>query len=398
MANYLADKSYLAVKPQSTPTGVVIPTNFLAMVSESIRVNPNFTADRRIKGLSWESDELLKGPRMIEGDITILCNPDELGHILNMTYLKGSTTGDATNGYTHPFTVGDGDSYTLEISRGAAAQRIWGARAESLKISFADNKMQAVVSIKALGQFYTASLGVALTGAGMTSAVLSTDSDLRPADGLVIGDTISINGTQVVLTSVNADGKTVGFSSTSITASVGASVYLVAQTVSLPTYHEPFYYGNTLVGLGVDTTAADTAAASRSTATPCYNLSMMFNNNLLDAPASGYTGPAVLLNQVRSADLELETLFTDPASYMKWLELTKRAATIITTGRFIKTDQTTSELLTVKFHKLKAMENEEPLDVGQYIFDKQKLKALYDNSDAAAVEITLVNRTAGTSY
>jgi len=397
MVNYLADKSYLAVKPQSTPTGVVIPTNFLAMVSESIRVNPNFTADRRIKGLSWESDELLKGPRMIEGDITILCNPDELGHLLNMTYLKGSTTGDATNGYTHPFTVGDGDSYTLEISRGNAAQRIWGARAESLKISFADNKMQAVVSIKALGQFYTASLGVALSGAS-TSAVLSTDSDLRPADGLVIGDTISINGTQVVLTSVNADGKTVGFSSTSITASVGASVYLVAQTVSLPTYHEPFYYGNTLVGLGVDTTAADTAAASRSTATPCYNLSMMFNNNLLDAPASGYTGPAVLLNQVRSADLELETLFTDPASYMKWLELTKRAATIITTGRFIKTDQTTSELLTVKFHKLKAMENEEPLDVGQYIFDKQKLKALYDNSDAAAVEITLVNRTAGTSY
>lgn len=398
MANYLADKSYLAVKPQSAATTPVIPTNFLAMVSESIRVNPNFSADRRIKGLAWESDELLKGARMIEGDITILCNPDELGHLLNMTYLKGSTTGDATNGYTHPFTVGDGDSYSLEISRGGAAQRIWGARADSLKIDFVDNKMQATISIKALGQFYTASLGVALTGAGMTSAVLSTDSDLRPADGLVINDVININGTNVTLTSVNADGKTVGFASTSITASVGDPVFLVPQTVSLPTYHEPFYYGNTLVGLGVDTTAADTAAASRATATPCYNLSMSFLNNLLDAPASGFTGPAVLLNQVRAADLELDTLFTDPANYRKWLEMTKRAATIITTGRFIKTDQTTSELLTVKFHKLKAETVEEPLDVGQYIFDKQKLKALYDSSDGAAVEITLVNRTAGTSY
>lgn len=398
MPNYLADKSYLAVKPQSSATTPITPTNFLAMVSESVRVSPNFTADRRIKGLSWESDELLKGSRMIGGDITILCNPDELGHLLNMTYQKSSTSGNGTDGYTHSFIVGDGDSYTIEIGRGPAAQRFWGVRADNLRINYVDNKMQATVSIKALGQFYTASLGVALTGAGMTTAVLSTDYDLRPADGLVIGDSININGTTVVLTSVNADGKTVGFSSTSITASVGDPVYLVAQTPSLGTYHEPFYMGNTLVGLSDTSSNADTAAASRATATPCYALSMAFGNNLLDAPASGYTGSAVLLNQVRNASLEIDTLFTEPEKYRKWLELTKRAATIICTGRFIKSDQTTSEALTVKFYKLKAETVEEPLEVGQYIFDKQRLTALYDTGDSAAVTITLVNRTAGTAY
>ncbi len=57
----------------------------------------------------------------------------------------------------------------------------------------------------------------------MTTAVFSTDYDLRPTDGLVAGDTIKIVETagtvvDVVLLTVNADGKTVTFASTAITA------------------------------------------------------------------------------------------------------------------------------------------------------------------------------------
>lgn len=396
--NYLADKSYLAVKPQSVSTTPVIPTIFVPLISESIKVNPNFTADRRMKGIDWKSDELLKGPRKIEGDIVVYCDPDNLGHILNMTYSKGTTTGNAGDGYTHPFTVGDGKSYCLEISRGAFAQRIFGVRGDNLKLEFEDNKLKATLSVKGLGQFFTASVGVALTGPGMTSLVLSTDYDLRPADGLVIGDTITINGTEVVLTSVNADGKTVGFASSNVTAAIGTSVTLKAQTPSYASLAEPFYFGNTLVGVADTSANADTAAGSKATATPCYNLSMEFKNNLLDAQATGSTGPAVLLNQMKEASLELSRLFTDPIQYQKWIENIKQAITIITTGRFIKSDLTTSELLTIKFHKVKMTENEEPLEVGGYIYDKEKLEALYDSSDGKAIEITLVNRTASATY
>jgi len=401
--NFLADKSYLALKPQSVSTTPVIPTHFTPLVSESIRVSPNFTADRRMKGLDWKSDDLLKGSRSIEGDIVIYGDPDNLGHILNMFYAKGSTTGDAANGYTHPFTVGDGKSYCLEISRGEFAQRIYGVRGEDLKLEFDDNKLKATLAIKGLGQFYTASLAIALTGAGMTTAVLSTDYDLRPSDGLVAGDVIRIVETagttvDVTLLTVNADGKTVTFASTAITAVVGKAVFLKAQTPSYSALAEPLYFGNTLAGISDTSANADTAAATRATATPCYNLSMEFKNNLLAESASGATGPSVLLNQVKEAAIEVSRLFTDPTQFQKWLENIKQAITVIITGRFIKSDLTTSELLTMKFHKTKLMDNEEPLEVGAYIYDKQKLEALYDSGDAKAIEISLVNRTAGTDY
>jgi len=403
MSNFLADKSYLAVKPQSVAGTPVIPTIFIALISESIRVNPNFTADRRMKGLDWKSDELLKGSRKIEGDISIFADPDALGHLLNMTYAKGSTTGDASNGYTHPFTPGDGKNYSLEIARGTFAQRIWGVRADNLKLEFQDNKMVATVSIKALGQFYTVSLALALTGAAQTSAVLSTDYDLRPTDGLVAGDVIQIKETagttvNVTLLTVDADGKTVTFASTAITAAVGNAVALVAQTPSYGTQREPLYLGNTLVGFAATSALADTAAATKAAATPCYNLSTNFKNNLLDSPASGSTGPSVLLNQVKEADIEASQLFTDPIQYQKWIEYVKQAITFISTGRFIKSDLTTSEKLTVKYHKLKLMAHDEPLDVGQYLFDKQKFEALYDADDAKTIEVSLINRTAGTAY
>lgn len=401
MSNFLANKSYLAVKPQSVATTPVIPTNFIALMSESIRVNPNFTADRRMKGLDWKSDELLKGSRKIEGDISVLADPDALGHLLNMTYAKGSTTGSGSDGYTHPFTPGDGKSYSIEISRGSFAQRIYGVRADNLKLEFQDNKLVATASIKALGQFYSASLGAALSGS-VTSLVLSTDYDLRPTDGLVVGDVIRLvkdsGTTDLTILTINADGKTLTFASESITAAAGNAIFLLAQTPSYGTQREPFYFGNALVGIGATSSAADTAAGSRSTASPCYNFSANLKNNLLEAPATGYTGPAVLLNQDKEAAVEVSRLYSDPTQFQKWVENVKQAITMIVTGRFIKSDLTTSELFTIKFHKTKLMTNEQPLEVGQYIFDKQKFEALYDADDAKTVEISLVNRTAGTSY
>ena len=398
MSNYIADKSYVAVKPQVDAITPIIPTKFIPLVSEGIKVNPNFTADRRMKGLSWKSDELLKGSRTIEGPITVLADPDALGHILNMVYAKGSSTGDALSGYTHPFAVGDGKSYTVEFGVGIYAKRIWGVRGDSVKVDFVDNKMQAAVSVKALGQFYSASLAIALTGAGMVSAVFSTDSDLRPADGLVIGDTIIIGGTEVVLTSINVDGKTVGFASTAITASVGDAVYLKAQNPSYGTIPEPFYFGNTLVGVAATSALADTAAGSRATSVPAYTLTSEFKNNLLSAPATGYTGPAILANQVREATLAIKQLFTNPTLFQKWIERIKQSVTVIATGRFIKSDLSTSEMLTIKYHKVKAITTEAPLTVGEYIYDTQNFEVLYDSADGKAIEISLVNRTAGTEY
>ena len=152
MPTYLGNKSYLAVKPETTAGVAVIPTYFFPLVSESIKTIMNIVADRRMKGYDWKSDDVLKGSRKQEGDIVILADPTGIGHLFNMTMLKGTTTGSAT-GYTHPFTVGDPDSYTVEIQKGPYAQRYFGVKADQLKIEFVEQKIQATASIKATGQF-----------------------------------------------------------------------------------------------------------------------------------------------------------------------------------------------------------------------------------------------------
>jgi hypothetical protein len=398
MSNYLSDKGYLAIKVQAAPGTPVIPNWFIPLISESIRLNPNITADRRIKGLDWKSDDMIKGARTVEGDINVYADPDTLGHLLNMAYLKGVSSGSAPDGYTHPFTPGEGDSYCMEIGRGITAQRIWGARIDNLRLEFQDNKLVAVASIKALGQFNGASLAVALTGAAQTSAVLKQDYNTRPTDGLVIGDVITVGGVDITLTGVNADGVTLAFASISVTAAIGDPLNLKAQTPAYTAIVEPFYLNNALVGISNTSTNADTAAATKATATPCYNILMNLKQNLLNAMATGSAGPSVLLNQIKEAAIELSRLFENPTQYHKWIENTKQAITMIVKGRFIKTDLSTWESFTIKFHNTKLETNEQPLEVGQYIFDKQKFEALYDNTDGKSVEISLVNRTAGTSY
>lgn len=396
MANYLADKSYLAVKPQSAAATPVIPNVFIPLIAGKLEVSQGYEADRRMKGLAWKSDDLLKGPRTLQGDLEFYADPTSTAHALNMCFAKGSSTGDS-DGYTHPFTIGEGKSYSIEISKGVFAERFYGVRGESLKTSNDNNKIKFTLAVKGLGHFSTRSLAVALTGAGMTSAELSQAYDVRPTDGLVVGDVIRIGSVDVTLTSVNANGRTFGFTSTSITASVGEEVALLAQTPSYSS-DEIFYMGNTRVGFGVDESAATTAAASNSTATPCYDLAVTFGNNLFAAPASGYAGPAVILNQVREAQVELGRLFETPAEMRKYFETEAKAATLISTGRFVSSAQTSSNSLTMKFPKIKLMKNEEPLTVGEYIFDRQAFEALYNASAAHAVTVALVNGNSGSAY
>jgi len=116
--NYFSDQGYLAVIPEGTPGTAVIPTNFVPLISESIKTIQNLSTDKRMKGRTWGANDLLKGARTQEGEIAVEADPDNLGHFLNMLIKLGVTTGDATDGYTHPFLQGDPDSYTVEFNRG----------------------------------------------------------------------------------------------------------------------------------------------------------------------------------------------------------------------------------------------------------------------------------------
>jgi hypothetical protein len=398
--NYLGSKSYLAMIPEVTAGVALKPTTFCPLVSESIKSMLNYNADRRMKGLDWKSDDLLLGDRKHEGDIVIYSDGDNLGHLLNMTYLKGSTTGDS-DGYTHPFTVGSPKSYTIEIQKGPYAQRYFGVKADQLKAEFVDQKMQITASIKATGQFSASALKEALSGS-VTSLKLSSAYDLKPTAGLVAGDVITVvgddgNGVDLTLLTVDADGETLTFASTAITGAIGNRVYLKAQTPSYTGIVDPFFLGDTLIGVGADSTSATTNAGAKSTATGMYSFAFTLKNNLLDASASGSKDPLQLLPQTREAEVTTRRLFETPEQHLAWLNSTKQAITMISTGEEMTTAGT-HESLSVKFHKVKLTTNEENLEVDSLIFDTQTFEVLYDSSDGSAIEISLVNKTAGTAY
>jgi len=388
---YLGETGYLAVKPQASATVAVLPTTFIPLVSESVTLDPNLTADRRMKGVAWESDDLLRGAYTVAGDIVALADVEALGHLLNMTYAKGVTTGDAVDGYTHPFAPGEADYYTLEIGLGGFARRIFGAKGASLALSNDDGRLSATVGIVAMGQFVSGALKDALAGA-VTSLELS-DSEVRgPALGLAVDDVLVIGSTEVTIT--NITGNVISFGSTSVTASAGDPVYLKAQAVDLTSY-VPLSMCGTLVGTGDDETAATAAAATRATATPCYDLNLTLDNGKLSAPASGYCGPAAIFNGTLSATLAVKRLFETPEQAHDFRHRVAKAYTVISTGQAIGSG---AESLTVKLYRTKMTELTDALTLGDFIHDELTAHALYDSVTAKTVEITLVNRTAGTSY
>jgi len=398
MSNYLGDKSYLAIKVEAAENTPIKPDIFIPLISESIRSILNREPDNRMAGLDWKSDDILKGRHTHEGTLELYADADTLGHIFNMLYKKGNTTGSGADGYTHPFTPADPKSYTIEIAKGLYAQRYWGVKADNLRLEFDNNKLKAIIDIRAVGQFSTAKLEVALEGEGEVEAVFQQDYVLNPTEGLKIGDVITVGGVAITLTSVDADGVTVGFGAIAVTASIGDSVYLTAQAYSYVAAQEPLFEGNALVGVGADDTAADTAASAKATATPFQEFILELRNNLLQQPATGQHDPIKLLPQTKEGQVITKKLFDSVDQHEKWLALDKQAMTIVVKGKFIKTDRTTWELFTVNLYKVKLNPNVNAVMTGEYIFDEQTFEILYDRTDDKAILISIVNNTAGTEY
>jgi len=398
MPNYLSDQQYIALKVEAIENTPVTPDVFLPLINEGIVSNLGRNPDERIAGLDWKSDDLLKGRHLHGGPVELYADPDTLGHIFNMFYKKGNTTGDAADGYTHQFTAANPKSYTIEVAKGLYAQRYWGVKADNLKLDFDNDKLKATIDIKAVGQFSTTTLAVALTGAGMTEAVFNQDYILKPTEGLVAGDVVVTGGVDITITSVDADGVTIAFAATTVTAALGASVYLKKQTYSAPTLQDPLFEGNTLIGVGVDETAATTASGAKATATPFQDFVIEMKNNLFEQAASGQHDPIKILPKMKEGRIMTKKLFDSVDQHRKWIDKTKQAITLISKGRFIKTDRTTWDQLSFKFHKVKLNPNSNPIEVGEYIYDNQEFEILYDRNDGKAIAISLVNRTSGVVY
>lgn len=400
MSNYIADLSYLAVKEETTEGVAVRPNVFLPLESVELKTNPNHTPDRRMYGTDFEALDLSQGERVHEGTIKVWGDPDTLGHFLNMFLKKGSTTGSAGDGYTHPFTVENPSTYTIEFPKGDYAQRFFGVKGDELRLLFEEAKLKIEADVKAMGQVSVMKTLAALTEAVSDVVGFSQEYDLEPNRGLVAADQLVIepgtaNEEIVTIASVSANGYQITLTgAVAKSHSAGVLVYLKKQTISRSTLQKPFFYGDVQVGFAATKADAATAAASKATATPVHEFSITFKNNLLAGPTTNYRDPLKLLPQFKSCDVQIKQLFTDPTQHQKWLQLIKQGICFIFFGELINIVTPTKNKFTFALHNAKLIGNDEPLNVGEYIMDEQNFKALYDTSDAAALTVELVNKTA----
>ena len=397
----LAEKSYLAIKAETTEGTAVIPTVHLPLESEDLVSQLNLSADRRMYGNDWETNNLSAGERTHQGTLKLWADPDTLGYILDMCLVKGSTTGSAEAGYTHPFTPGNPQSYTIEVPRDRFAYRYFGVKGSELGLAFDEGKLKATVNVIGTGHFSVASTRDALTGASSTTIVFTQDYDLEPTRGLVAGDVLIINPDdtdeeEATIDSVGADGVTITLTG-AVTKSqdAGVNVALKAQTASFGTLQKPLFLGDLLVGYAATAALAETAAATKAAATPAQDIEFAYNNNMMNAPFSQQRDNSQLLPKMKQATLTIKKLFENPEQHLKWLNIVKQAVSLITRGELIKTTATTTRnQLKITLHKALLETNGNPLEIGEYIYDEQVFKAAYDTSDAKALTVEVINETA----
>lgn len=399
-AQYLADTSYLAIKPETTENVPVKPNIFIPLESSDVKTDMSYKADRRMRGIDFETNDLSPGERKHSGSIKVWGDPDNLAHILNMCMTKGTTTGDATNGYVHPFTVGNAlKSYTIEMPKGNYCQRFFGVKGDHLNLKFEDAKLKATLDIMAAGQFSAARLAANTSGAA-TALTMSQDYDLEPNRGLIVGDVLTVgvgtvNQENVTITTINANGVGIGFTAMANAHVAGDVIMLNPQTVSNTVLQRPFMFGDVVLDFAADAATAVTNAGAKSTATPVYDLEIDYNTNLLAGPTTNYRDPSVILPQVKQATLGTKQLFTMPDQHTAWLNDLKQSIALFMRGMILGTNRYQLKFV---MHKALLEMNSNPLNVGNYIYDEQKFRAAYDDTDGKALTVEVTNKTAGTVY
>lgn len=399
MTNYKSDNSgYLMMGVQADANTAVTPDVAVPLIEENLTSDPNNERVAQIVGVNWKSNLILQGERTSGGTIKINGDPENLGHFLNMVLKKGSTTGDS-DGYTHPFTVDTSDYYTIEILRGNYVHRFVGCQIRKLTVSFDKGIMQLSAEIVAKAKFNYGTLKTALTGAGMVAVEFKELFDPEPCYGLVAGDTIQLwtagVATDVVIATVAADKKSITCAATEVTASEDALITMKKQTPVYSALQRPFRFGQMLVGIGANDTAAVANAASYALATAVDKLTFEFDKAIEERHASGDNDP-ILLDGVPDASIKIKKLFTEADDVKQWNDIVKKAIAIIITGDEVANG--TYAAFTLRLHNVKPSNVDNKIVIGKYIYDETEFFIEYDDTDEIAVEASLVNAHAGTDY
>lgn len=387
----LANLGYFALRKETTPGVPVIPNVFVPIYDESFTTNLNIDEDMPIVGNKAMRWQFLGGARQHQGSIKVLAEPNTAARFFDMLLKKGTTTG--ADPYTHPFTLDDGNSYTIEFLKGIHAFRYFGVKARAIGVGFEDNKMVFPIELSARGAF-TAREVLSVSGTGPTTVNLKTDYDPDVTKGLVVNDVVQlfrvstgtyINGT--VASIVDADTFTV-----SENWSAGAAGDVVSLRGLTPAYalQDPFKWTRTEFRFGA--TAAAALSAAHTPVEQGSEWKIIHEILPEGGPSrSGAADPAALPRGRGDAEVKVKTFFDTPEDENRFLSVAKRALVI---RAFSTAVAGTDQELRITLNSIRQTEAPKPLKTGEIIYQEITFKPQYDVTDAQMISVSVINRVA----
>lgn len=387
---------YLSLKVEATKGTPVTPDTEVPLYSEDIQVNLNIDEEKSMRGVREARSDFFRGQEDYQGTLKVLAEPQTAMHFFNMM-MAVSSSGNATTGYTHAFTLGTPKSYTIEILKGNIPFRLYGVEAKSITPAFEENKMVLEVAIAALGQFSTAKI----SSASGTTVVLDDSERSNPNKGLTTSDTLRLYdvslGTyeDVTISAVDSDGKTITVSTISGTYVAGDQCYLAPMTPSY-SLDAPFNWGKTEYRFA--DTAANALSASQTQVEKGSGWSAMHNlEDEAGSKRSGGQGPAALIRTDGDIEATIKKFFNDGQELNRYLEKDTRALVV---RHYSPTDagsNGTKAEIRVTINEYGIKDSSIPLSVGEIIYHSMSLIPKYKTADSQMFDIKVVNSDDGSS-
>lgn len=388
-------RGYGAIKREAVAGSPERPTTFFYFETEDVispfeNENVPVAADSRA-----ENYFIAPGKNAAPaGSITMPIQPDTFGNFLAGMFGTPVTVGPVDGAYTHEFTSNNAGSiptFTVELGNGDAkyARRYVGCRFGGLQLSQKANQQYAQLQLMCRYSFVTARLQGALI-VGATTATLDTNH------GLVVGDFLKLgfgtaNEEQVTLTSVDADGQTIGFAATANAHDLRDVCVLASRTPAYSTATPHIsWIGGTTTKIGDDLASAVAVARFNE-------FSLNFNQKLEpdyapngDSDFSRY--PVDIMVSSYDASVAWSWVHRD-VEYLDAMRERKRLALDITsTGALI--GATSRDTLRIEAPKLVLDPAGAPLGGPDIVRERHSGRLQHSAEDGFDVRLTLVNAVA----
>ncbi len=257
MSNFApySNYGYISIEPEVEEGVVVVPTNYLRIVSESLLPSFNISPVQEVAGDRERNIRSIKDQIEMSGDIVFYVEPNMIGHFL-MGVFGVPTTQELTAdvAYRHIFEVTDTPkTYTIDCKVADApwVHRFWGVKVNQLALEAFDNKIQCTASLMPRKAFITAQVTVEASSG--TTLTVDQTSGLTTSDTILILDKDDCYTTVKELTITSIDSETQLTTSTiDATLEVGDLMVIKKSTADYDQLPVVTWLGGSEVSVGDD--------------------------------------------------------------------------------------------------------------------------------------------------